>query len=137
MAEEKNYTLRNLEADDLFLVVKIINKIGIRKLKGCFSSPEVREAIAGAASGEEANANGEEANLSAVGMSVMLEIAGLVLENLPDCKNEIYDLLAKLSRMTREDIATLPSGTFTKMVMDVIRKDEFKDFFQDVFGSLK
>lgn len=130
MAEKKNYTLRNLEADDLFLVVKLVNKIGVRKMKDCFSSPEVKEAITGAASGEEAN-------LSAVGMSVMLEIAGLVLENLPDCKNEIYDLLAKLSGMTREYIATLPSGTFTKMVMDVIRKDEFKDFFQDVFGSLK
>ena len=112
MAEEKNYTLRELKADDIFLVVKIVNKIGFKEMKGCFNSPEVRTAISSAA-------NGKEVDMSAVGMTVMLEIAGLVLEHLPICK---------------EDIANLSSGVFTKMVMDVIRKDEFKDFFQDVFG---
>ena len=128
MAEEKNYTLRELKADDIFLVVKIINKIGVKELKGCFSSPEVRTAISGAA-------NGKEVDMSAVGMTVMMEIAGVVLEHLPECKNDIYALLAALSGKTKEEIADLNSGTFVKMVMDVIRKDEFKDFFQDAFGS--
>lgn len=127
MAEEKNYTLRELKADDIFLVIKIINRIGVKELKGCFSSPEVRTAISGAASGKEVD-------MSAVGMTVMMEIAGVVLEHLPECKNDIYALLATLSGKAKEDIADLSSGTFTKMVMDVIRKDEFKDFFQDVFG---
>lgn len=130
MSEEKNYTLRSLKADDIFLAVKIINKIGFKELKGCFNSPEVRTAISGAVSGKEAD-------LSAVGVTVMLEIAGLIMEHLPDCRNEIYALLAGLSGMKQEEIANLPSGTFTKMVMDVIRKEEFRDFFQDVFGSFK
>lgn len=130
MAEKKNYTLRNLEADDLFLVVKLVNKIGIRKMKDCFSSPEVKNAIAGAASGEEAN-------LSAIGMSVMLEIVGLVLESLPECKEEIYALLAALSGMEKAEIAKLPGDVFIQMVMDVLGKEEFRDFFQRVFGSSK
>ena len=130
MAEEKNYTLRELKADDIFLVVKIINRIGVKELKGCFSSPEVRTAISGAASGKEVD-------MSAVGMTVMLEIAGVVLEHLPSCKDDIYALLATLSGKTKDDIANLSSGMFTKMVMDVIRKDEFKDFFQGVAGLLK
>lgn len=127
MSEEKNYTLRSLKADDIFMVVRIINKIGFKEMKGCFSSPEVRQAITSAASGKDAD-------LSAVGVTVILEIAGLILEHLPDCKNEIYALLAALSGMKQDEVAQLPTGTFTKMVMDVIKKDEFKDFFRDVFG---
>lgn len=130
MAEEKTYTARGLMADDIFLCVRIINKIGFKDLKVCFSTPEVRTAIASAASGKETD-------LSGVGMTVMLEIAGLILEHLPDCKNEIYALLASLYGLKQEEVAKLPSGTFTKMVMEVIRKDEFRDFFQDVFVSFK
>ena len=130
MSEEKNYTLRSLKADDIFQFVKLINKIGYKEMKGCFKKQEVREAISGTVSGKEAD-------LSAVGMTVMLEIVGLILEHLPDCKHEIYTLLSGLSGMTKEEIADLPTSTFTKMVMEVIRKEEFRDFFQDVFGSFK
>ena len=130
MSEEMTYTLRKLKADDIFLVVRIINKIGFKELKGCFNTPEVRTAIA-------STAKGQEADISAVGMTVMLEIAGLILEHLPDCKNEIYALLSGLSGKAQTEIAELPSGVFVQMVMDVIRKEEFRDFFQDVFASSK
>lgn len=128
MAEERNYTLRDLKSDDIFLVVGIINKIGIKEMKSCFESQDVRKAISGAA-------GGEEADLSSVGVTVMLEIASLILAHLPDCKKEIYALLAELSGMNQAEIAELPFRTFVRMVKDVIRKDEFKDFFQDAFGS--
>lgn len=127
MSEEKSYTLRGLKAEDLFLVVKIVNKIGLKQLKTCFDLPDVKAAIAQAA-------GGKEEDLSAVGMMIMLEISGTILEHLPESKNEIYALLSSLSGMDAKDIAQLPSGTFTKMIMDVVRKDEFKDFFRDVFG---
>ena len=130
MSEEKNYTLRSLKADDIFLVVKLVNKIGFKEMKGCFNSQEVKDAIAGAVSGKEAD-------LSTVGMTVMFEIASLILEHLPDCKNEIYALLSGLSGKAQTEIAEMPSGVFMQMVMDVIRKDEFRDFFQGVFASSK
>ena len=130
MSEEKNYTLRSLKADDIFQFVKLINKIGYKEMKGCFKKQEVREAISGTVSGKEAD-------LSAVGMTVMLEIVGLILEHLPDCKNEIYALLSGLSGKAQTEIAEMPSGVFMQMVMDVIRKDEFRDFFQGVFASSK
>lgn len=126
MAEEM-YTLRGLTAHDLFQVVKIVNKIGFRKLKTCLEAPDVIRAISGAA-------GGKEADLSAVGVTVMLEIAGLILEHLPESESEIYALLSALSGMDAKEIADLDSGTFTRMIMDVIKKDEFKDFFQQAFG---
>ena len=130
MAEEKNYTLRSLKADDIFLAVRVINKIGIKGLKDCFNTPEVMKAITGAE-------KEQDADVSAVGMTVMLEIAGLILEHVPDCRNEIYALLSALSGMTQAEIAELPSGVFIQMVMDVIKKEEFRDFFQGVFGLPK
>lgn len=127
MAEEKKYTLRDLKGDDIFLLVSVIKKIGFKELKRCLETAEVRKAIAEAASGNEKDT-------SAVGAAVMLEIAGVIVDNLPECRHEINTLLAELSGMGRDEVGGLPFGQYTNMVMDVIRKREFKDFFTDVFG---
>lgn len=122
MDEKNPYYLRNLEADDAFLVVSVINKIGLKELKGCVKAPEVRAAI-------KSGIDGNDVDLSAVGVTVMMEIACVILEHLPECKREIYALLAALSGMKESEIAKLPFKTFIRMVKDVIGKQEFADFF--------
>lgn len=124
----KNYTLRPLEADDLFTVMEIINKIGIEDAKKCFVSIEVSKAIA---------ENGDEEHVAAVGMKVMVELASLLVQKLPLCKAEVYKFLSSLSGVDAEEISHIKLVPFTKMVMDVFQKEEIKDFFQLVFGSLK
>lgn len=128
MAGERTYTARALTANDIFLCVRILNKIGMKEIRGCFSAPEVKAAIASAAGGQEEAASG-------VGMTVMMEIAGVMLERLPECRNEIYDLLASLFGMESGEVGELDIVTFTRLVMEVIRKEEFRDFFRVVFGS--
>ncbi len=125
------YTLRNLKADDTFLMLKIIKKIGIKEIKACFEAPEVKDAINKAVSG-----NGET-DVTDVGMGVAFEIASVIVSNLPECREEIYQLLSTLSGMKREEIADMPMTDFVGMIVDVIRKEEFKDFFQAVFKSPK
>lgn len=134
MSEEKAYTLRELRADDIFLTVRVINKIGLDRLKKCMEAQGVKSAMEIMTNGE-ADTPAKEAAMNRIGIAVMLEIAGAVLERLPDCKDEIYTLLAVLSEMSKEQIAALPSGVFMRMVMDVLKKDEWKDFFQLAFGS--
>lgn len=46
----------------------------------------------------------------------------------------IYQLLSGLSGMNKKEIAALPMNVFLSMIIDVIKKEEFKDFFQDVVG---
>ena len=128
---DKTYTLRTLKADDTFLMLKLIKKIGIKEIKNCFDSPEVKEAIANGVNG-----NGET-NFAAVGMTVALEIASLVVSNLADCREEVYQLLSALSGMKREEIAEMPMADFMGMIVDVVKKEEFRDFFQAVFKSPK
>ncbi len=127
MANEK-YMLRPLEADDLFTVMEIINKIGVEDAKKCFLSVEVSKAIA-------ENSNDDE--VSAVGMKVMLELVTLLIQKLPLCKAEVYKFLASLTGKDAEEISHVGLVPFTKMVKEVFQKEEIKDFFQLAFGSLK
>lgn len=127
--ENKAYTLREMNADDLFVMVKIINKIGVKELKNCFNAAEVKQAMSNSGDGEELAA--------AVGVRVMMEVAGIVMDHLPECKNEIYTFLASLSGMKSEDIAMLPMGDFFEMFMDVLKHPNFADFFQRVIGLFK
>ena len=125
--ENKEYTLRTLKASDVFVMTKIINKIGIKEFKECFNSPDVKDAITGA----------ETKDVTVVGMQVMLEIATLVVSHLPDCEMEIYQFLASLAGTNPGEIRELPVNTFIDMILEVFRKEEFTDFFQRVAGSSK
>lgn len=127
---EKIYELRNLTADDMFPMFQILSKIGIREFKGCLESPEIKAAIS-------RSANGKEIDLNSVGIAVAMDMAGIILTNLPKAKEDIYQLLSGLSGMNRKEIAGLPMATFTEMVIDVVRKEEFKDFFQAVAKLFK
>lgn len=120
------YTMRSLKGDDLFLVVKIINKIGFREIKKCFESNEVKNAIRSLAKGGDA----ENADISSVGVTVMFELVSTIMEHLPDCKSDIYQLLATLSGKTEKEIAELPMLDFVDMVTEVLKAKEFTDFFQ-------
>lgn len=128
----KPYTLRNLTADDVFPMFQIINKIGFKEFKNCFNSPDVQSAITNATSGKGGNEG-----LVSVGVAVGIDIAGVIIANVERCKPDLYSLLAGLSGMTAADIGKLPMVTFFEMIVDVIRKDEFKDFFGVVSKLLK
>lgn len=141
MAEnmEKTYELRGLEADDMFIMLNIISKIGVREFKACFESEEVRAAVSNMAKNggdaDEAQDGGD--SVVSVGISVAFDVASIVLSNIGKCKNDIYELLARLSGMKAGDIAKLPMMTFTGMVVDLVKKEEFADFFQAAIKLLK
>ncbi len=128
---DKTYELRQLKADDLFVMLKIINKIGLKEVRECFNTVEVKQAISNS---EEGN---NEALMSAIGMRVMFEVAGLIVSRLPECKDELYTFLSSLSGMKTKEIADMSMVDFYDMIMDVFKKEEFKDFFQHLVGSFK
>ena len=128
----KAFELRDLTAEDIFPMFQIISKIGVREFKSCFESETVRKAI------EEMGSSAEDQkNLNAVGLSVAVDLAGVILSNVHKCKDDIYQLLAQLSGMNKKDIAALPMNVFIEMIIAVVRKDEFKDFFKGVTKLFK
>lgn len=141
---DKSYELRNLEADDLFIMASIISKIGIKEFKACFESDEVKAAIMSMAkqkkdaddATEDADAGADD-GVASVGISVALDIVAILLTNIGKCKNDIYALLGTLSGMKEREIAKLPIKTFTGMIFDLVKKEEFADFFQDALRFLR
>lgn len=127
--KEEAYTLRALEAKDVFLMVKIIGAIGIAKFADCLQSDEIRNIITGSKSDDGANAS--------IGMVVMLSVADVVVKHLPDCEKDIYQFLSSLSGMDRKKIESLPIDTFIQMVIDVFQKEEFGDFMKAVSRLFK
>lgn len=116
---EKPYTLRKLCADDIFPFCSIINQIGFKEIKGCFEKPEIKEMI-----------SGESVDASAVGLPIAMDIAGIILANVENCKGSLYQLLSQLSGLTKEEIAALDIDVFAEMIIDVAKKEEFKSFFK-------
>jgi hypothetical protein len=87
-------------------------------------------------SSKDADASAKEAAMNSVGIALMLEVASAVMERLPDCRNEIYTLLAQVSGQTFEDIAHMKLIPLTRMIKEFFRKPEFSDFFTEVIELL-
>lgn len=114
---ENKFELRKLCAKDIFVMCKIISKIGIKEFGKCFSAPSVRGKIRSGA------------DFSAVGLSAVVEIVGVILENLPKCEGDIYGFFADLSGMKPDEISRLGMAEFAQMTESILTKEEFKDFF--------
>ena len=123
--EGKVYTFRKLNSTDMFLMFKIIKKIGIKEFSDCFSTNDVQKLMSG------------KDNVTAIGISVMLDLVDVVVGNLSRCENEIYELLSVTSDLTIDQIKEMDIVAFTEMVLDFIQKEEFKDFIKVVSKSFK
>ena len=122
---EETTKLRKLGTADVFLMARIIGKIGLSNFKKCFTNDELSTLVK-SLSGE----NGAEDNLSVVGMAVAFDVADVLFEHLPKCENELYQFLANLAGVKLQDIQTQAPATTLEMIIEVIQKPEFMDFFK-------
>lgn len=127
----KAYKFRTLSAQDIFPMFNIISKIGIKEFKSFFDG-EGLEKIMATFSG-----NGDKGAVEALGVSIAFEIADIIFNNLPKCENDIFKLLAQTSDLEIEDVKNLSLSDFAEMVIDFVKKDEFKDFIKVVSKLFK
>lgn len=130
---EATYTLRSLQGADIFPMSAIIKKIGVKEFKNAFQDEEIKDLVKSINNGDMS----KDAAANQAGMAVILNIVDVVLGNLPRAEKDIYKFLASLSGMKPDEVAALPMATFTGMVIDVIQKDEFKDFIKVVSRLFK
>lgn len=146
------YSFRRLSAEDLFLMMTIIKKIGLKEFKTCFEGETVQKlaaAFKGADSAENAeqaadNAGGTESAadgaystdkaIMEVGFAVGFDLLDTLLGNLPKCEKDIYTLLSRASGMPEHYIKA-DAVLFTEMLMDFLKKPEFPDFIKVVLKS--
>ena len=125
----KPYTFRKLSADDMFLMFSILKGIGLKELKQSFEMGQIKELMKVY---QEADPdNGKDKALAALGVDVALNVADILLGNLPKCKEPLYDLLASVSGMPKDEIRA-DALLFTEMVIDFVKKEEFPAFIKVV-----
>ena len=118
------YNMRNLQATDIFSVVKILNGIGLKNIKEAINLDEINNLRKGMT---EDNA---DAVTSQVGVNVVMSIATVILENLPNVESDLYNFIGSVIDVKAKDVAKMDMGEFMDLLIAIIQKEEFKDFFK-------
>ncbi len=109
---EKTFELRPLVAPDMGAICKIITAIGIRQFKECFKVEDM-----------------EGKDAQTVGIGVAIDLAGIIISNFPKAEGEIQAFLASVSGMKESEIKKLSLADYGEMIMEVVMKEDFRDFF--------
>ena len=117
---EKTYELRPLMASDMGAICKIITAIGVRQFKECFNVSDFKKK-------EDGNFDVES-----VGFGILFDIAGIIIANIPRAEKEIQTFIGSLTGLKQHEIETMPFADYGELIMEVVTKDDFKDFFKRV-----
>lgn len=122
-ADKKAYEFRKLGALDIAPMCKIIGKIGITEFGKCFESETVLNLI------KQMKGQKNAAQIQDIaGLQVVLEIANIIVCHIPEVEKDIFTLLASVSGLTVDEVRAFDLATFTEMLIDFVKKPEFKDF---------
>ena len=110
---ERPYTLRKFSDGDLFPILKILKKIGIKDCK---------EAFVQVASGEK--------TLKQIGILASFDLADILIGNLTKVEEEVYSLYSDLSGIPADEIRAMEFGTLPLMIMDSFNEVKNTSFFK-------
>ena len=107
------YTLRNLKDGDLFPLLQIFKKIGIKDFKDAFFQV----------------AEGEK-SLKDLGILATIDMADILIGNLGKAEEEIYSLWSSISGIPAEEIREMEFGTLPMMIVDTFKGVKNTTFFK-------
>lgn len=112
-AIERPYTLRRFKDGDLFPLLQILKKIGIKDCK---------EAFIQVASGEK--------TIKQIGILASFDIADILIGNLTNVEDEVYALYADMAGVTVEELKAMEFGTLPLMIYDSFSEVKNTSFFK-------
>ena len=123
--------LRNLQASDLFGMVRILKGIGLSKIKSAIDFDKIKEARKNMTEENSAEITTQ------VGTEVILSVIEVIIENLPEVETEIYKFVGGVANMKPADVAKLDASDFVDLIFDIFKKEEFTDFFKRASKLIK
>lgn len=123
------YQLRELQACDVFTMAQIIKGIGIKEFKDAFAAEKFRGIKSNDVAGDEM--------LRAIGIDVGIELAGIIIGNLPKCDHSVYKLISDLTSITPQEVEHMPFTDFFEIIVEIVKKREFEDFIKVVSKLFK
>lgn len=121
-------------------MVNIISKIGIKEFKTLIEGDGLKGMMSNLIGDAKKKSGSEklgESDIASLGASVFIELASIVLCNLPKAEKDIFQLLSNTSNLSVDEIKKLSLADFTEMLIDFFKKDEFKDFMKVVSRLFK
>jgi len=124
--QPKKWQFRELKGKDIFLMLPVLKKIGINNLKKCISGDLIKGI------NKDSEGKDRESRIEAATAGAMLEFGQVLIEGLAveGCDDAIYNLLAGVSNLTRAEIEDLGLVELPEMIIDFVKKDEFKGFLK-------
>lgn len=125
------YTFRKLTAKDIFPMCSLISRFGVSEFKKAFDPEMISQLV------DDKGEVSMDKLSSIVGINIVFDMAGIIMENLPKCESQVFSFLASVSDKKPEEIENMSPADFASMVIDFVKKEEFKDFFKAVSKLLK
>ena len=110
MSENKPYTLRRLNGEDLWPALEIVGKVLPDDLAPLFME---------IASGDK--------DVSEVGGVVMVRLVATIIKDIGKVKREVYAFLTSVSGLSKDEINSLGLMAVPKMIWEIYNAE--KDFF--------
>lgn len=107
----KEYTLRKLKSTDIMPFVKILKNIGVKEFSSLY--------------GKYKGLNEEEAQAAA-----MLDILGIVLNNIEKCESDIFKFISSISGLKLKEVEELPPAELIEIMVEIKESEEFNNFFK-------
>jgi len=117
------WVFRDLKATDLFPLARVISKLGVNRFVEAFGSEEVLGLVS--------NIKGETTDMQTmvVGLSAIAQVVQVILENMEKCEADIFNLLSSTSNLTLVQVKDLDIDELLVMIVEFVKKPEFKRFF--------
>lgn len=123
--------LRGLVAEDIFLMVEILNDIGAAEIRELITPDKLKSMLKLVNNEDEADKDDLDMT-TVLGFNVVMEVFTLIMKNLNRCKKNLYLFIGGVASMTPEEVAQLPMKDFASVLVRIVKKDEFADFFKAV-----
>lgn len=119
LAEEKekagiSYQLRPLKDKDLFPMLNILKKVGIKDLKSAFVQ----------------DTSGNMKSIKDIGIMTAFDLVDILLGNLQNIEDEVYALWSDISGMAVDEMKEQEFGTLPLMIADTFAQAGNNSFFR-------
>ena len=134
----REFNLRQLEAKDMGTMCRIITAIGIKQFKSILSGDTVKD-VMDIAKGRKADGEDKTSDIVSeiIGIHAAIDAVGIIMENYPKAENEIISFMASVSGMKVDEVRKLPFADYGQMILEIVMKEDFKDFFRHVRALLR
>ena len=134
-----DFNLRELKSCDIFPMFEIMGKIGFKDLKKRLTPDKIKEMknFMKQNEGQEDQEQNDEDMQTILGFNIIFEVLDIIMSNLPSCEQEIYNFVGSIAGMSVKQVKNLSMLDFTEIIIAILQKDEFKDFFKVVSKLFK